>query len=243
MLAQSKYQKITMDVIIPILVLIFLGVWVWIVLYSQIFSIKQVDCIADYKPCQNENLMAEVEKAKGQNIFLYKTESLSAKLKQSNYMIKAVEIAKQLPGTMTVSTQSINPSVAVAVVGVDNSFVICDPDGRVINVVNSSPNVPIVLVQDIPQIHVGQLIQDESIVNALKIALNLRDSNLKYSSISLVDSTTISIRLESGISALLATSKSASLQVAALQAILTDSTIKKESYHTIDVRFAQPVIR
>lgn len=243
MLAKSKYWKVTSEIILPLLAIISLAGLFWAVFFSPLFTIKQVICVADWKPCENENILTELQRAKGANLFLYDSSPLTNKLKANNFLVKEVIVTKELPDRLVVTTQSVNPSAAVRVSSVDSTWIVCDEQGRVIRVTDANPNVPTVVVEHLPTVRVGQPIDDQNIIQALKVAIVLRGSNLHYSDLALVDSMTIAVKLESGVSALLTTDKDIDPQVKALQQVLSDSTIKKESYNTIDVRFGGAIIR
>ena len=242
MLATSRYYKITSDIVLPILtILSVIGVF-FFVYFAPIFSIKEIICLSDYKPCANDNLLAELAKIKGQNLFIFDPSDLKAKLLRGDFMLKSVIVTKHLPSIIEIDTLSVNPSIAFQLISDPNTWVLCDELGRVISVRQISPNVPVILVDSLPSFRVGERLPGDKYQAAQKLTLAILDTKIDYKSVVLLDDTSLALKLNSGVSAIFTAAKSVSDQVSALQAILADGTIKHD-YKTIDLRFAQAILR
>lgn len=242
MLAKAKYVKITLDIILPILAIIVIGFVAWGVLFSPLLAIRGIECLADYKPCQNENVVVELSKSKGENLLRFDEGPVINRLKSGDFMLQTVTIKRVLPGKLIVETFSVNPETAVQLSQEPNTWVVCDKDARVIKVTGDNPNVPTVTVEQLGVVRIGAKLQDPGLPEALALATKLRDHNLVAKRLFLVDQTTVAASLEL-TTVLFTTTRDAGQQVQALQAILADSTIKEEKYKTIDLRFAQPILR
>ena len=243
MLATSRYLVITRDIIIPVVTLLGILVSIWVIFFSRVFAISDIVCTADYKPCENGSVQVEVEKAKGNNLFRYDPRGLEERLAKGDFMIKSVKIDKKLPGTLEISTISVNPTVSFRLVGSSGSWVVCDDKGRVIGVRDNDPNVPTILVSSLLTVRVGQVLDGEKYQSAENLAVSLSKSSIEYTSIALLDEISLSVGLKTGQTALLTTTRDIDTQLSALHAILLDATIKKETYKTIDVRFSQAILR
>jgi hypothetical protein len=243
MLARSKYLLITSDIIIPIISLLIFGFLVWIVFFSSIFQVNQVICLYDYKPCENENLLVEADRLKGTNIFWFQPEEFEQLVLQGDYLVREVNVTKELPQTLTISLFSVYPTVALQLDRVEDKWVVFDHTLRVIKIVEQEPNVPLVIVKSLDPVHLGQKLTITSYNLALAFVQELSRSSLGLTTLYLVDENTFAVYLEGGAQALLTPERESSTQIYTLQAILQDDTIKKDSRTILDLRFSKPIIR
>lgn len=244
MLSKSRYLTFTLDVILPILVLIAMGFGVWVVLYSHVFAIKQVVCQSDFRPCENGAVVAEANKELGNNIFRYDGDSLKAKLMSGDYMLSGVTITKHLPGTLEVELVSVNPSFALVLTTDNSSYVVCDQAGRVIGTRAEDPNVPLVQTTYLPVLRIGQVIPDQDLLQAGKLALALRQINIQATDLTLGEDGLVTLHLPSGLKVIMTTkSEGIDKELDTLQQALSDTTIKQEGKKTLDLRFAQPILK
>lgn len=238
---KSKYLVITLDYLMPILISLFVIFGAWITLFSPIFQVKHIECQQDFEPCENENLMVELNKILKENIFRLNTGSIVSKLISGDYTIRTANITKTLPSTLRVELLSIYPTVAIKLLSGENEWIILDTKFRVIDKRDLDPNVPTVLVEALPALHAGQTIEDNTLLSTLVLARSLSNELPSVKTIEL-SGNTIKLTLSDGKLALLTTTKDQTVQIRTLQAILSDSTIIS-GIGIIDVRFAQPVLR
>lgn len=239
--SRSKYIVFTADYLLPILICLGVLALIYISLYSPFFKITKVDCSLDFTSCDNPGVLAELEKLKGKNIFTISPSDITSRLTSGDFTIRQASLRRALPGIITVDLQSVYPVVALRTEA-DSSWVVMDSKYRVIGVRSQDPNVPTVVVDGPLTLAVGKKPTDAVIIQALDIAGRLANELFSVKTITLVDEGTIKLSLPNGRSALFTTKKDELLQLRALQAILADATILK-GIRTIDVRFAQPVLR
>lgn len=237
----SKYLVFTQEILLPSAVVLVLLSLAWFTLFSSFFQITRVDCVQDFEPCENPALLSELEKLKSENIFTLSTVKIKQKLLAGDFMVRELEIHKQLPASLSFSLQSVYPVVALHVQD-DSNWVIFDQKLRVIGSHPRDPNVPTVIVPGPLTLTVGKTIPSPDIVRSLQLAIRLRDELISFKTLTLVDDHTLELNLGGGVLAILTPENDESQQLHSLQAILADATIMA-GVHVIDVRFSQPVIR
>lgn len=238
---RSKYIVFTADYLLPLTICLCVILLGYVVLYAPFFKIEHTECTVDYQPCSDPTLLAEIDRLKGQNIFRLATNKLSARLTSSDFTIREAHIIRVLPNSVSITLQSVAPVVALKVEGIE-TWIVLDPDLRVIATRGADPNVPTVLVSTQLVIKVGQRPKGESIIKTLELALRLSEELFEVKTLRLIDADTIELALSSGMLAIFTPQKDEVVQLRALQAVLADATIIK-GVRVIDVRFSQPVLR
>ena len=239
--AKSKYLVITADYLLPFFLSGLIIFLFYLVIFSPVFRVTQITCSLDYGECSDPSVISELDKLKGQNIFRLQPDSLRSKLTSGDFTIREVSMKKTLPDQINIELESVYPVVALQVVG-DQSWVVLDPQFRVIATRNADPNVPTVIVPGPLVLTVGKPVTDPVIVQTIKLALSLSSELISVKSITMVDENTIHITLDSGIVAVFNPKIDESRQLKTLQVVLAGGTITK-GVRTIDVRFLQPVLR
>jgi cell division septal protein FtsQ len=238
---RSKYLVLTADYFLPFLICLSVVLAGFLVRYSPIFMVKEVNCLLDYEPCKDRSLIAELDKLKDQNIFIVSEDRLSTRLTSGDFTIREVKLRKMLPDTLTVELQSVYPVVALQV-ATHPSWAVMDSEYKLIGTRTTDPNVPTVVVPGPLTLVMGKRPDDQMIIKGLDLALTLSEQHFTFKSLTLVDDDTVHIKIDDKLTAVFTPKKDELEQLRALQAILLDDTITKE-VKTIDVRFSQPVLR
>lgn len=238
---KSRYVVLTSDIVIPMLIIALVVASLYFITSSNFFSIKNIECLINFRPCSDTHLLAELEKIKGQNIFTLNKQSLSARILQNNKIVSSVDITYELPNAISVRLNTSPPSVALKLIDNQNMWILLSEEFRTISLSSENPNVPTVLLEEIEGLAIGEKISDPSTISALKVALSIKGNYLPASSISLTGET-ITLELDGGRTALLSTRRGIPEQLITLRAILADETIS-ETASIIDVRYTQPVIK
>lgn len=239
--SRSKYLVFTADYLFPLFICLAVLTLGYFTLYSSFFSIVSVKCSLDFKDCSDPNVIAELAKLNGQNIFKLKSSVITTKLTSGDFTIKHAELHKELPGTVKLSLESVSPVVALKVQE-DPNWIVLDSQSRVISIRETDPNVPTVIVQTPLTLVVGQPPEGELILKTLALARKIVDESFAVKTITLLSEDMIELALPSGKHALFTPKKDELLQLRLLQAVLSDDTITK-GVSTIDVRFDRPVLR
>lgn len=239
--SRSKYLVFTANYLLPLFVCLGVISLYLFVLYSPLFKINSVICVLDFRDCTDPSLIVEINKLKGQNIFILSSSKISSRLTSGDFTIRAAKLTKELPNKITINLQSVFPVVALQTIG-DSTWVTLDSKLRVIGTSSSDPNVPTVIINSPIILTIGKVPEDSAIIKSLNIAQRLADELFSIKTISLIDSDTIELSLAGGKKAIFTPKKDEIEQLRVLQAILGDATIA-EGIKTIDVRFTQPVLR
>ena len=238
---RSKYVVITADILLPAAIILGVFALWWSVFRTGLFAIRTVICTVDHVPCEDRSMLAELSKYRGQNIFTLDTAALTRRLESADYTVREAVVTRSLPGTLTVSLQSVYPVVAMQVSG-QGTWAVFDGELRLIGTRDSYPNVPTVVVQSAVNLAVGKVVTDQSVRSALETAKAIGAGIPSVKSIELTDPATIRLTLASGQYVLLTTEKPVEGQIRLLQAVLKDDTIV-QGVAGIDVRFNQPVLK
>ena len=242
MIGKSKYLVITYDILLPVMICLGVVALLYFVLFSSFFAVTSIHCVLDLEPCEDPSLLSELDKLKGQNIFKIVGDQVTTHLTSLDFTIREATLSKELPGSISLSLQSVYPVVALQVSGDDPTWIIFDSTLRVIGARRIDPNVPSVVVQGPLTFTVGKVPTDANIISSLELAKRVSDELFAVKTITLIDADTIHLALDSGKIAIFTPKKDELVQLRALQTILTDATIL-EGVNTIDVRFARPVLR
>ncbi|KKU58687.1 MAG: hypothetical protein UX82_C0034G0003 [Microgenomates group bacterium GW2011_GWE1_47_12] len=237
---RSRYLVITRDYLLPLLFIIFgLFLW-WLSFFSPAFTLQNIICQLDYEPCTGENLLAELAKYQGTNLFRLDDPALSARLTSADFTLRQAEIRKILPHTLALSLQSVYPTVA-AKLETEATWIIFDEQFRVIGTRTVDPNVPTLTASSLTNLVVGSAPQDQTLLDALKLTRALSAAIPNIQGIKIVDSL-IYLSLPDYRQAIMSTELPQATQIQSLQAVLANATILS-GISTIDVRFSQPVLR
>lgn len=239
--SRSKYLVITTDYLIPFFICISVIFLAYFILYSPFFQVTTIECVADYQPCKDTSIIAELDKLKGKNIFTLSQSVISTRLTSGDFTIREAKLVRELPDSVKMELQSVYPVVAIQVTG-DTTWVVLDSKLRVIGTRTSDPNVPTIMISESLTLTVGKTITDEVTIKALSLARRLADERFSVKKITLIDEDTVKLSLNDGRSAIFTPKKDELDQLRILQAILADATMIK-GVTTIDVRWAQPVLR
>jgi hypothetical protein len=239
--SRSKYLVFTSDYLLPLFICLGVLVLGYFVLYSPFFSITSIKCSLDFKECTDPNVIAELDKLKGQNIFKLNSSTVTTRLTSGDFTIQTATLHKILPVTIKLELVSVSPVVALKVKDV-SVWAVMDSRFRVISVRDTDPNVPSIIVPGPLTVVVGQPPENELIIKTLTLAQKLVDESFTVKTITLVSEDMVELILPSGKRALFTPKKDELTQLRLLQVVLSDDTITKGG-STIDVRFDRPVLR
>lgn len=242
MKSRSKYLVLTTDYLIPLIIILSALTTYLLSFHTPLFAIKAVICTLDYEPCQNQSVIAELDKSKGENLLTLNTLELETRLLSGEYTTRSVELSRSFPSTLRVDLLSTYPVIALQLSDNKDKWIALDSRNRVITVTNNDPNVPTVTLDSTPPFRLGEQVLDSNVVQVIELALEISSELSTVDTIHLGLDSTVTLELTSGVTALLTTTKDFLDQIYALQAILADSSILKE-YKIVDVRFSRPVLK
>lgn len=237
----SKYFVATLDLLVPVGIIIFSLSILYFLFFSPFFAVKNITCMQDVgQTCENEFLLAEVAGFKGKNLFLLSTGEITQHLLSGDKTIRSITIGKTLPGNLSLTVQSAHPRLALTTAAVDKIFLL-DDSYRVIQTTPTDPHVPVVVFDQPLSLRVGQSIEDPSLTKLLNYSLEIAQK-IPGTTKLIIQGHDLQIKLSSGILAIFTSDSDISPQISALQAVVGTSTIT-DGVTQIDVRYAQPVLR
>lgn len=239
---RTKYLVFTAEYLIPALLVVFILAGYLLAFHTRLFTIKQFSCQLDYQVCQQGSLTAELDKVKGINLIRFDSSALESRLLSGDFTIRSVQFTKVLPNTLEVVLLSTYPALAVQEEGVTNKWVTLDERLRIIAVRETDPNITTITVPQLPPFRLGQTVEDSRLLATLKLAKAVDISQIPVSEIRLTGESDVTLQLENGLVAYLTVSKDPGGQLTILQNLLIDSSITKE-YHSVDLRYTQPVLK
>jgi len=242
MRSRSKYLILTTDYLIPIGIILLTITGYFISYHSSLFAIDQINCTLDYQPCLAGSVVSELDKSLGNNLVSLDTDHIKSRLLSGEYTIRSVEFSRTFPNTLNVTLLSTYPVIALQLTDNPTEWIAIDERMRVIAVINTDPNVPTVTLDSTPPFHLGQEISDTNVVEALQLALEISRELRSVTTIHLGADSTVTLKLSSGVTALLTTTRSRSEQIYTLQSILADQDII-QNHKLVDVRFSQPMLK
>lgn len=237
---KSKYFVAGLEYGLPVLVILLVSLLIWIIFFSSFFQLTKLECYQDFEPCQNQNVLAEIDKLRGQNIFLFQPATVLRHLTSGDYLIRNGQLERILPGSLILHLQSVYPVLALRVLG-NERFATLDSQLRVIRFTTSDPNVPIVQFDTPLTLTLSQPIADQNITQILQKSLIIAQA-MPGIKIITVKGDDLTLTLTPAPQAILTTHRDIDSQINALRSVLSDATIT-EGVAIIDVRFGQPILR
>lgn len=238
---RSRYLVFTWDLLLPLLISLLVLLSAWVILFSPIFAIQQIDCQLDYEPCQDPSLLAELDRLRTHNLFRLNQAAITSRLLSANYMLRSVELTRELPSRLHFSLYSIYPVVALRTAQNPN-WVVLDSDFRVIRSLGVDPNVPTVIVPGPLTLVIGSSPSDPALRQTLELALDISRAMPQIRVVTLLDERTLSLSLPNSRQALLNPQSKTAEQLRSLQALQLDDTILT-GVSVIDLRYSQPVLK
>lgn len=240
--AKSKYFVLTADFLIPLLLIVLAIAGYVAAFHTQLFALTNITCQLDYQPCDNPSVLAELDNYRGQNLLNFDQEYLRNRLLSGDFTIRELELTRELPSTLKVDLLSTYPVVALQSRDDQLHWISLDERFRVIGVRETDPNVPTLTISSVPPFQLGGTFADPLINSTLELALDLTSEISSVKTIELTSDSTITLTLDNGVEVLFTTEHDQQAQLLTLQSLLQNEEIIS-TYHTIDVRYSQPVLK
>lgn len=235
----SKYLLLTGKNLFLFL-LFFLGIaFVWLLFRGGLFSIREINCERDGKLCSDQ-ILAELERLKGQSLLTFKPQSLKLKLALADPSISEVNIRTNLPGSLKLTLISREAKVFLTTPRAAKGL-IADADGFVFSKGDKeNAYIATIVVNDLSSINLSERVQDPIILSAIKLSQELEESYITFQTIE-VEENLLLVVLNEQTAVLFSSKADLKNQVTSLQRILSQATIE-DTPTKIDVRFDKPVI-
>ncbi|MFC1653939.1 FtsQ-type POTRA domain-containing protein [Patescibacteria group bacterium] len=211
-------------------------------LTSSFFRINVIECsTATDKPCDQE-VLAELNRYKGQSTFLVNTKKIENKIASANPTYSGISVTARLPNIISINMDS-KKTYANLKVASKSATLIVDQDLFVVSKQpKPTPGAFTIISKDIYTLGVGDKIEDELTLSAFSIAEEFVKNYLSFEEVNVVSKTEIIIKISGEKTAIITSTEDVPRQVTSLQLILSKATISPEP-RIYDMRFDKPVLK
>lgn len=228
-------------VVLGILSVLSLITVVFIVLFSDILTVRSIECRNESSITCSPEIVAELERLIGQRILLLRLNDLERKIMQSDPAVKSINLSIDVrERSILASVVRRNPVVRIAASNsLDVSHVI-DEEGMVFENGTTKDAPPLIIWDGFSTLSIGQRVPDQlgrsvtlirqlpAIIEVLG-AVHVRADSLEVTT---VEGTLVTFSLE----------QDPATQLAALQLVINQSRIDRMIYRSIDLRYQRPIV-
>jgi cell division septal protein FtsQ len=240
---RSKYFVITRKHSFWLFILLASLIGFYLFTSGGFFKIESITCFRDEDQC-SEEINAELSRLLGSFLLTFNESKIEEKLKSADPTIHQVKISAQIPDKIIVQINSRSPIIGLSLNETSNILLI-DEDGYIFATQDSKDYYDPVMNYDTDlMFSLGDKINEESIVNAIKLVKTLRNHFITFSEIAVEDHL-IRLKLDSSTEVMFSAVSEAegyTKEVTSLQQILSQATIGSKPL-TIDIRFEKPVVK
>lgn len=241
MRSRSKYLILTTEYLIPLFFLLLALLAYLALSYSSFFTLTKISCELDYQPCNNPVLTAELDRSLGESLFRFDQDQLKKRLLSGEFTLREVSLHKSYPHTLEIELLSTYPVVALQLSEVSQQWFALDSRFRLIAIRDSDPNVPTLVVDNLPPLQLSQSLEDDSLTSALNSVMQIAKEIPSATSYHLADNV-FTLEFDNNLTAYLSLDKDLPSQLTTLQSLLADEAVIT-SYTIIDLRYYQPVLK
>lgn len=216
------------------LVILGFGTLVFWLSESQVFTIKKVYCKTQYGPCARQD-EEKLEKAAGQNFFVFDTNKLAQELKEVG-LNRSVYIEKIFPASVSVSIEK-RKAIAVLKTSTKKELYLADVDGEVIGQVTES-FLPVLTFKS-EEFGPGERLSGENLAALRVFHLVSKSQDVNQAS---KEQQALFSQTKDGVAFYLGLDRDPRVVVGALQLILTRSRIEGKLPKVADLRYSKPVL-
>lgn len=224
-----------LKLLIIALVLVFLNL-----IYQHFFLIRTISCkFSGSESCPQE-VLAELEQLKGNNLLFLDSQTIQTKIESSNPSYSQAQLNLALPGHLSLTLErtdlvaQFSLSSQSGVLIVNNARQITDFQPSI------QDNLPLIISTDSARLTVGSTLTGTDLVKVVDLAQALNQSFIPFHSLQSVSPFQILVRLDSNLKAVFDPNQDYSSQINRLKLILAQPEISTTG--TLDVRFQKPVL-
>lgn len=222
---------------------------------NDFWRIEKVNCQLNGDLCP-ANLWGElISQFTGRNFLFLSSSKLIHRVQEKHPEFSEVEVKKSFPDSLQIQITYRKPIAALAKeVAVsdseasskpefllDSEFYLVDEEGFCLGK-KSETNLPVILLTKEPDLTPGQKLEEEIILQALKILKEAALRLLEPKVIRLVSQHQVDMWCRGGIKVLFSLEKDLQAQLDSLQFILNRAKIDGKKLKQVDLRFDKPVI-
>lgn len=236
---QSKYFILRSPSLKFILILLLLVIIFVHSLSGDIFKINKIICQMNNLSCSPE-ITSQFSSLLHQNIF---TANLSqvASLKKDYPQWSELKIQKKIPNFLFINIQTLQPRVALKENVSDSpDFYLVDEKGYYWGKKDTASGLPVILIDKMPKVQVGQSVNHSSLSSSLSLIKLLESYQIEFNQLQINDEQ-ILVSF-SQFQAIFSNRQDLKRQISSLQLIINESRMGNKDFKKIDLRFEKPVI-
>lgn len=256
---RRKYLLRALKIISTAFVFLLVTITLFSLARSEFFKINTITCSVGETTCSGQIWTKLFSLSVGKNILFLSPQTLIEEIQTSFPDVDGVKIEKILPNKLefklklreaiaaiTLEAESeayvSTPSAEERPIPLGKEFFIVDEEGVVFKKVDSSLNLPIILISNVLEINIGQKLTTDPLTRSIRIISLLSKLDLKPE-IAKVSEGVILIWLRDGPELAFSPKKEIISQVGSLQLILSRAKIEGKMPEKIDLRFDKPVVK
>ena len=236
--------------------LLFLAL-IYVFLRSDFWQVKRFSCQFNQLDCSQEIANKVSELSFGQNLVFLSRQTLINKIKENLPQVDMVKVKKRIPDKLLFELTSRKPVVALAIElnsGLESTasarpqfsltgiYYLIDEQGVVVKKVEENQNLPLILFDKDPHFNSGEKINQEEILQTVKIIMGMKLRLLEPKVSLIVNPREIEVWLTDETLVLFNSQKEIENQLDSLQFISSRSKMEGKQVKKIDLRFDKPII-
>lgn len=207
--------------------------------YHYLFVIVKINCLTQQQQTCPTPVTTELDLNRGRNLLFLDTDQLEEKITASSVAHLNFEIVPALPGTLNARLEIADELAQISVSTTSANLVVLENYG-IVTLGESSSALPVLDVEQAPPLEIGQVVDDERLLGALRLLKVLKSELLGFRRYT-VATDSARIVLKNDQIALFDTTSDLDRQLRVLQIIMNEEL--DPAPIEIDVRFEKPIIR
>lgn len=229
-----------LKIILPVLLFLLIIVGLGYFLKDDFWNIQKISCFEEENLCSADIYGDLASLVIGRHLLFLSSPQVAAKIRAKYPFLKEIKIVKKIPPELQFILKKREAMAALVKESSPDENYLVDEEGFCLKKA-SATDLPLVLVQELPKIAVGEKPEDRAITKAIEIIKELK-LNLFEPKTAKVNPFNIEVRLEGDELTIFSTFKELKIQINSLQLILTRAKIEGKKISRLDLRFDKPVV-
>lgn len=236
---KRKFLKPGIRIVIFSLLVVGLTFW----LRSDFWRVRRISCQLNDQDCPPELKAELIQLSQAERILFLSSAKIIEKIEANHSELSRVQIKKRLPDELIFWLKIREPWAAITIEdSPENEFYHVDQEGTLLAKTNSPAGLPLILVEQLPELEIGEKLEQPGISKALFALMDLQLRPFEPKRVKIVSEREMEIQLNDQIRVILSLRKNLKDQLDSLQLIFSRTKIEGKQPGDIDLRFDKPVI-
>ncbi|MGE5484954.1 MAG: cell division protein FtsQ/DivIB [Ignavibacteriales bacterium] len=211
----------------------------YVLLNSPFFSVTEVQVLGCLRTSPDE-IVAASGILEGANIFSVPLGEAAERIAAIPW-VQSVTCMRRFPATVGIQVIERKPA---AVTPHHNSFMVLDPEGWVVEVRDRPGGLPLVTVEPVPEMHVGEQVDSEALRWAIACAQAFGPRSNELAEVHADEKSHLTVYMTGGLRAMLGQADSTlERKVGLLLGIINDIRGNGVDAEYVDLRYEKPVVK